>query len=384
MSHSIPYGKQNITDEDIHAVITTLKSDFLTQGPMVKEFEDNFAHYVGAKYAVTVCNATASLHLAHLALGTTSGKKVITSPNTFVATANSVLYSGGEIEFADIDPKTYCLDPNRVEDLIKKNPRSYAGISPIDFAGHPARLEDFRVIARKFGLWIIEDACHAPGAYFTSSTGIQKIGNGHFSDIAIFSFHPVKHIACGEGGMLTTNSKELYQKLIQLRTHGITKDRSRMEHYDGGWDYEMQMLGYNYRISDILCALGNSQLSRAENSLQKREAIAKRYSEELAHLPILLPTVENGSRHAFHLYVIRSKKRKALFEHLKNKCIYTQVHYIPVHKQPFYLDRYGRQNFDVAESYYEECLSIPMYPSLTEDEQIKVIEEIKFFYKDHV
>ena len=380
MSSIIPYGRQSINQSDIDAVTEALKSDFLTQGPRVKEFEDSFAKYVDAKYAVAVCNATAGLHLATLALGVSNGKSVITTPNTFVATSNSVLYSGGEVVFADIDPKTYCLDPNRVEDLLKKSPGKHVGIMPVDFAGLPSRMEDFKTLSEKYGVWIIEDGCHAPGATFTTRNGIQKVGNGNYADITSFSFHPVKHIACGEGGMLTTNDEKVYRKLMQLRTHGITKDRSEMTEYDGGWDYEMQVLGFNYRISDILCALGNSQLKRADESLDRRQKIADLYQKELSGLPLVLPHVESGSRHAYHLYVIRTEKRKELFDHLKMNDIYSQVHYIPVHQQPYYINRYGKQTFEQSENFYQECLSIPMYPTLTEEQQMRVIDSIKKFY----
>ena len=380
MNVPIPYGRQSIEESDIQAVVETLKSDFLTQGPRVKEFEEAFARYVGSKYAVAVCNATAGLHLSALTLGVKPGQRVITSPITFVATANSVLYCGGEIEFADIDPKTYCLDPNRVEDLLKKSSNKYVGIMPVDYAGHPSRMVDFRTLSEKYGVWIIEDGCHAPGASFMTREGVKAIGNGEYSDITTFSFHPVKHIACGEGGMLTTNDEEIYKKLLLLRSHGITKDQQKMNEFDGAWDYEMQLLGYNFRISDILCALGSSQLKRANLGLNRRREIAERYNEELSQFPIQLPFVESGCSHAYHLYVIRSKKRKELFEHLKQSNIHTQVHYSPVHQQPFYVERYGNQSFKNSESFYQECLSIPMYPSLSEQDQGYVIESIKRFY----
>ena len=262
--HIIPYGKQEILDEDIAAVTRALKSDFLTQGPRVKEFEDAFAKYVDAKYAVATNNATTALHMAAVTLGVEKGTRVITTPNTFVASANCVLYCGGEVEFSDIDAKTYNLDPNRVEDLIKKDPKKYAGIIPVDYAGLPSAMKDFKAIADRFGLWVIEDACHAPGASFLDQGKVQKIGSGKYSDICSFSFHPVKHIATGEGGMLTTDDEAIYEKLLLLRSHGITKDPKKMKEVDGGWDMEMQELGFNYRISDILCALGTSQLSRAD------------------------------------------------------------------------------------------------------------------------
>lgn len=378
----IPYGKQEITEADIQAVTEVLKSDFLTQGPKVKEFEDRFAEYVGAKYALATANATLALHLGVLALGVKPKQKVITSPITFVASGNSVLYCGGEIAFADIDPKTLCLDPNRVEDLVKKSPESYRGIIPIDFAGFPIRMDDFKTIADRYGLWIIEDACHAPGAYYTDAKGaVQKTGNNQYSDISIFSFHPVKHIATGEGGMITTNNRDLYKKIQLLRTHGITKDPKQMNRFDGDWYHEMHELGFNYRISDVLCALGISQLSRADQALARRKEIAKRYDTELAGLPIRLPYSSEKNSHAYHLYVIQTEKRKELFSFMKEKGIAPQVHYIPVYQQPYYVQRYGKQHFENAEKYYQGCLSIPLYHSMTNDEQTRVIEAIKNFFK---
>lgn len=378
----IPYGKQNITEEDIDAVVQVLKSDFLTQGPRIKEFEDAFAKYVDSKYAVAVSNGTTALHLCTLAMDVKAGQKVITSPITFVASANSVLYCGGDVEFADIDPQTYCLDLNKVEELLKKGPNAYKGIIPVDFAGYPIQMDGFKNLADKYNLWIIEDACHAPGAtYFDSNKNLQKTGNGKYSDLTVFSFHPVKHIACGEGGMITTNNPELYQKLLHLRTHGITRDPNLLTRNDGGWYYEMQSLGFNYRIPDMLCALGTSQLRRADKSLERRHEITKRYDVELANLPITLPAVKNNSSHAYHLYVIKTKRRKELYDFLKLNGIYCQVHYIPVHKQPFYVQKYGKQTFSNAESFYDECLSLPVYQSMTQSEQDKVISTIKRFFK---
>ncbi len=377
----IPYGRQDIREEDISAVIEVLKSDFLTQGPKVKEFEDAFAKYIGSKYAVAVSNGTAALHLSTMALGVKTGETVITTPITFVASANSVLYCGGEIEFADIDPKTLCLDPNKVEDLIKKNPEKYSGIIPVDFAGLPVKMDDFKSIAEKYNLWIIEDACHAPGAKFKNSKGLWNAsGDSIYADLSVFSFHPVKHIACGEGGMITTNSPELYKKLLLLRTHGITKDPNEMQHSDGGWYYEMQDLGYNYRIPDMLCALGTSQLKRANESLARRQDIAHKYQKELAGLPIELPILNSDLEHAYHLFIIQSNERKNLYDFLKSKDIYPQVHYIPVHQQPYYVQRYGKQEFQNADNFYQRCLSLPMYHSMTVKEQDYVIASIKSFF----
>ena len=331
----IPYARHEITQDDIQAVSETLRSDFLTQGPQVKEFEDAFAAYIGAKYAVAVSNGTAALHLCALALNVKPGTKVITTPLTFAASANCVLYCGGDVDFADIDPKTSCIDLNRVEDLLKKKPTAYSGIIPVDYSGYPLNMSDFKTLANKYKLWVIEDACHAPGAeYKDHNNTIQKTGNGAYADLAIFSFHPAKHIAAGEGGMITTNDEKLYQRLLLLRTHGITKDPALMSKCDGGWYMEMQTLGFNYRIPDMLCALGKSQLKRAPEGLTRRREIAKRYDLELNGLPITFPVTPVNGKHAYHLYVIRSKKRKELYDFLKQNKIYAQVHYIPVHQHP--------------------------------------------------
>ena len=377
----IPYGRQEITDDDLKVVAEALRSDFLTQGPRVKEFEDRFAAYVGAPHAVAVCNATAALHLCALVQGVGPGKRVITTPNTFVASANSVLYAGGEVVFADMDPNTYCLDPNRVEDQLKKDSKGIVGIIPVDLAGQPSRMSDFRAIADRFGLWITSDACHAPGATYTAAGEVHRVGSGAHAELSTFSFHPVKHIATGEGGMITTSRADLYERLMSLRTHGITKDRSKMREFDGAWDYEMQTLGYNYRIPDVLCALGTSQLSRAGANLGKRQRIASRYQEGLAGLPIRLPSVEPGTTHAYHLYVIRTADRGRLFDFLKDRGIHPQVHYIPVHEQPYYVERYGKQSFPEAEAYYRECLSLPMYPTLTDSQQDRVIDAVREFFR---
>ncbi|MDQ4141757.1 MAG: aminotransferase class I/II-fold pyridoxal phosphate-dependent enzyme, partial [Bacteroidota bacterium] len=278
---AIPYGKQQITEEDIQVVIQTLQSDFLTQGPKIEEFEKKFAQYIDCNYAVAVANGTAALHLCAIALGVNEQSNVITTPITFVASANCVRYCRGNVWFADIDPATGLLDIQKVRELLESKPKGFfKGIIPVDFAGLPVDLEAFRQLADEYDLWLLEDACHAPGGYFLDSQNQkQNCGNGKYSDLAIFSFHPVKHIATGEGGMITTNNRELYDKLILLRTHGITKKPELLPPNKGGWYYEMQELGYNYRIPDILTALGISQLNRAEAGLKRRREIAARYDE---------------------------------------------------------------------------------------------------------
>ena len=300
--NAIPYGRQHITAEDLKAVTDTLTSDFLTQGPAIKKFEEAFATYVGSQYAVAIANGTAALHLCTLALNVQPGQKVITTPITFAASANCVRYCGGEVVFADIDPETFLIDYDKVKQLLQASPRgTYHGIIPVDFAGKAVDLEKFRTLANEYGLWIIEDACHAPGGYFVDSTNKKQLcGNGKFADLAIFSFHPVKHIAAGEGGMITTNDKALYEKLLVLRTHGITRDEnsftndlnfasgetSSQEKFPG-WYMEMQTLGYNYRLTDFQAALGTSQLSRADEGLEKRLAIAKKYDEAFKDHPVI-------------------------------------------------------------------------------------------------
>jgi UDP-4-amino-4,6-dideoxy-N-acetyl-beta-L-altrosamine transaminase len=374
----ISYGRQHITSEDIEAVSKALQSDYLTQGPRIVEFEKAFAEYIGCRYAVAVSNGTAALHLAAMALDVKKGEKVITTPITFAASANCVRYCEGEVLFADIDPKNYCIDLNRVEDLLKKE-KAVKGIIPVDFAGYPVHLEELRELANKFGCWIIEDACHAPGAWFTDSNGReQKCGNGAFADIGIFSFHPVKHIATGEGGMITTNNTQIFEALTMLRSHGITRNPALLEENHGGWYYEMQDLGYNYRITDFQCALGSSQLKRADDGLHRRNKIAQAYNNAFANSAIIRPFVADDVFHAYHLYIIQVNDRLGLYNYLRSKNIFAQVHYIPVHLMPYY-KQFGWSKGDcpVAESYYEKCLSLPMYPSLTDEEQAYVIETIK-------
>lgn len=380
----IPYGRQSINQTDIDAVVEVLQADYLTTGPKVKEFEDKFAAYIGVKYAVAVSNGTTALHLCALALGVNEQSKVITTPITFAASANCVRYCGGEVVFADIDPNTILLDIAKVRQKLEAAPKgTYQGIIPVDFAGYPVNLEAFRQLADEYGLWIIEDACHAPGGWFTDRQGVQQnCGNGQYADLAIFSFHPVKHIACGEGGMITTNDQELYEKLLILRTHGITKRPDLLQKNHGGWYYEMHELGYNYRIPDILCALGISQLSRADEGLSRRKAIAKKYDEAFAGTTIrtMIPPTSVG--HAYHLYVIQvaKDKRKALYDYLRKHNIYAQIHYIPTHTLPYY-QKLGNQkgDFPVAEAYYEGCISLPMYPTLTDEEVDFVIQKILSF-----
>lgn len=378
----IPYGRQTISQEDIQAVVDTLTSDFLTQGPKVKEFEEKFAAYIGSQYAVAVNNATAGLHLAVLALNLKEGDRVITTPITFAASANCVRFVGGEVWFADIDPNTYLLDIESVKALIESKPAGFfKGIIPVDFAGLPVDLEAFSNLGKEHNLWIIEDACHAPGGYFIDSKGEQQMcGNGNYAEIGVFSFHPVKHIACGEGGMLTTNSKDIYNKLMLLRTHGITKENMSENH--GPWFYEMQTLGFNYRLTDIQSALGISQLSKNAVGVIRRNHIAQQYKAAFEG-KIKFQSLPANTYNAHHLFVVEHSKRKAFYEFLQANGILAQIHYIPVHQLPYY-KKIGYQDAQLsnADAYYEQCLSLPMYPGLSDKEVSYVIEKVLEFLND--
>jgi UDP-4-amino-4,6-dideoxy-N-acetyl-beta-L-altrosamine transaminase len=381
--NKIPYGRQNITDEDIKAVIEVLKSDWLTQGPDIKRFEEEFASYIGVNYAVAVSNGTAALHLAAMALDIKPGDKVITTPNTFVASANCVRYCGGEVVFADIDPETYLLDVNSVKKILEASPKgTYKGIIPVDFAGLANDLEKFRELASEYGMWIIEDACHSPGGFFVDKSGVQQnCGNGKFAELSVFSFHPVKHIAAGEGGMITTNDEVLYKKLLNLRSHGIQQDPQKRVEQHGVWYYEMQELGYNYRLTDFQAALALSQLKRADAGLKKRKEIAVAYYEAFKKSSFIKGQSGVVEGHAYHLYVIEIDDRIGLINYLRDQNIFAQVHYIPAHLMPYYRE-FGWKDGDMphAEKYYKHCLSLPMYPTLTKEEQEFVIDKIFEFF----
>ena len=375
----IPYGRQDIDQDDIEAVISTLQSDYLTQGPKVKEFETKFADYVGSSYAVAVNNATSGLHLSVLALNLKKGDRVITTPITFAASANCIRFVGGEVWFADINPDTYLLDINSVKELIESKPKGFfKGIIPVDFAGLPVNMQEFRELADAHDLWIIEDACHAPGGVFTDSKNQKNFcGNGNYSDIGVFSFHPVKHIACGEGGMVTTNSKELYEKLILLRTHGITKETMGENH--GGWYYEMIELGFNYRLTDFQSALGITQLAKNKKGVERRNEISSAYKKAFEG-EIKFQSLPKNSYNAHHLFIIEVENRKELYDYLKLNNIFSQIHYIPVHLLPYYKNiGYEGANLIHSENYYANCISLPMYPSLTSDEQNFVIGKVLKF-----
>ena len=375
----IPYGRQNIDQNDIDAVVSALQSDYLTQGPKVKEFESKFAKYVGANYAVAVNNATSGLHLSVLALNLNKGDRVITTPITFAASANCIRYAGAEVWFADINPNTYTLDINSVTELIKSKPKGFfKGIITVDFAGLPVNMEEFRILANAHDLWIIEDACHAPGGYFIDSKSKKNFcGNGNYSDIGVFSFHPVKHIACGEGGMLTTNSKVLYDRLTLIRTHGITKENMKENH--GPWYYEMIELGYNYRLTDFQSALGITQLAKNKKGVERRNKISANYKKAFEG-KIKFQDLPNEMYNAHHLFIIQVENRKELYDFLHSKGILAQIHYVPVHTLPYYKNiGYSDASLGHSEKYYSQCISLPMYPTLSDDEQSFVIQQVNQF-----
>lgn len=385
----IPYGKQNIDQNDIDAVINTLKSDFLTQGPKIAEFEKAFANYVEAEYAIAVNNGTSALHLCALALGVKAGDKVICPTITFAASANCIEYCGGEVIFCDIDPSTYLIDLNHAEQLFNEH-ENIKGIVSVDFAGRPVNLEALRTIADRYNAWIIQDSCHAPGGFFYDSSGIeQKCGNGNYADLAIFSFHPVKHIACGEGGMVTTKNKSMAEKINLLRTHGITKDQEAFTNSSGIldkdgppplWYYEMQELGYNYRLTDFQAALGITQLQKADKGIQKRKSIAKTYFEEFQNKSWVKNQSGYIDGHAYHLYVIEVDNRDELYNYLRENNIYCQIHYFPVHLMPYYSQK-KKSNLPSSEEYIRNCISLPMFPTLSNAAIKKTTSLICSFYE---
>lgn len=365
----IPYGKQEITEDDIKCVAETLRSDYLTQGPKVAEFEERLASCCGARFAVVFSNGTAALHGAYYAAGLEKGDSFITTPMTFAATSNAGLYLGASPRFCDIEPDTGNIDTDGIPALIDKSTKL---IAPVHYSGMPADMEKIHSIATENGLMVVEDACHALGAVYNG----ERIGNCAYSDMTVFSFHPVKHVATGEGGAVLTNNENLRNILARFRSHGIVRD-SFMEEPHGGWYNEMQELGYNYRMTDIQCALGISQLARAEESVRKRREIAAKYDTAFSGIKGLkTPPYRENRMNAYHLYPLRIEKgRKSVYDFLRTKGVYAQVHYLPVYMHPYYRAN-GFEDFSLpeAEKFYSMELSIPMFPSLTEQEQDYVIE----------
>ncbi len=368
---NIPYGRQSIDEDDISAVIDVLKSEYLTTGPSIAEFERTVADYVGAKYAVAVSNGTAALHLACLAAGFKEGDEVITTPITFVASANCVLYCGATPVFADINPATYNIDP---KDVRRKVTDRTKAIIAVHFTGQPCEMKELYEIAKEHNLLIIEDAAHALGADYEG----KKIGS--ISDMTTFSFHPVKHVTTGEGGMITTNSKELYDRLLLYRSHGITRDPSCMISNHGPWYYQQIELGFNYRMTDFQAALGISQMKKLDTFIRRRKEIVNRYNDAFCKCKnIVIPKQALDCNNSWHLYVIQvlNKDRKAIFEALRARGIGVNVHYIPVHTQPYYRNHgYAKVSCPNAEAVYEHFISLPLYYGLTEEEQEYVIEQV--------
>lgn len=368
----IPYGRQTIDEDDINAVVDVLKSDYLTTGPKIAEFEQAVASYTGAKYAVAISNGTSALHAACFAAGIGRGDEVITTPLTFAASANCVLYCGGTPVFADVDPYTYNIDP---EDIRKKITDKTKAIIAVHLAGQPCDMDEIHSIAQEHNLIVIEDGAHALGSVYKG----KKVGC--LSDMTTFSFHPVKPITTGEGGMIMTDNGELYKRLVLFRSHGITRDESMMTRNEEPWFYQQLDLGYNYRITDIQCALGCSQMRKLDKFLKRRRELAERYNNAFIEcdnivIPYQLPDTQSG----WHLYIVQVKNhdRKQVFETLRDKGIGVNVHYIPVYMHPYYQEHgYRDVHCANAEEIYSHIISLPLYPGLTDDQQDYVIDTLK-------
>lgn len=378
----LPYGKQQLDDQDIEAVVNVLKGNYLTTGPAIEEFERKVANYVGAQYAVAFSNGTAALHGACFAAGIGLSDEVITTPMTFAASANCVLYQNGTVVFADVDPCTYNINPEEIRKKITVNTKA---IIPVHFTGQPVDLDAIHKIAKEYNLIVIEDAAHAIGAKYKG----RKIGS--ISDMTMFSFHPVKHITTGEGGMITTNNKLFYEKLLQFRSHGITRDITKLMDNHGPWYYEMQFLGYNYRMTDIQAALGSSQMDRLDMFIIKRREIVNVYNESFKDMPeITVPYQTSEGESSWHLYVIKlnlkllNRSRKDIFEALQKQNIGVNVHYIPVHLLPYYQGLgYKKGSLPNSEQLYEEIITLPLFPAMTVEDVNDVIEAIKSTIKEY-
>lgn len=380
----IPYGHQDISEADIQAVVDVLRSDCLTQGPAVPAFEKNVASYCGAQHAVAVNSATSALHLACLALCVEPGDAVWTTPISFVASANCALYCGAKIDFVDIDPRSYNMSADRLAEKLayaEINGKLPKVVIPVHLCGQPCDMVRIHALAVQYGFSVIEDASHAIGSKYRG----EPIGNCRFSDITVFSFHPVKIITTGEGGMALTNNLKLAQRMQSLRSHGITREANEMTHEpDGLWYYQQIELGYNYRMTDFQAAMGISQMQRLDEFLQKRQQIAQRYNHELSGLPLELPQIAAGNLSAFHLYVIRlqadrlKQTHKQVFAFLRDAGIGVNLHYIPIYQQPYYQSMgFRAENYPQAEKYYAEAISLPIYPALLAHQQDRVIHVLK-------
>ena len=386
MRDFIPYARHWIDEDDKKAVKSVLDSDFLTQGPAIADFEGSIKLITGAKYCVAVSNATQALDIAVAALEIKAGKEGITTPNTFVASANCLIKNKLIPVFADIDPKTYNISPGEIEKKI--NPKTKI-IIPVDFAGQAVDINTIKQIANKYDLFIIQDAAHSIGSFYVDG---KPVGCCHKADMTIFSFHPAKTISCGEGGAITTNNDDLYKKLLKLRTIGITKDEKELSKNPGPWYYEAQLLSGNNRMTDIQAALGRSQLTKLDFFKKRRREIVNTYNKAFKDIPeLIIPHEESGADSCFHLYVLQidfnkiGKSRKQVMEELKEKGIGTQVHYIPVNSQPYYEKNYGPYSpveYPVTESYYNKCLSIPLYPKMSDQDLEYVIHEIISLFKN--
>ncbi|MDA0987473.1 MAG: UDP-4-amino-4,6-dideoxy-N-acetyl-beta-L-altrosamine transaminase [Bacteroidetes bacterium] len=383
------YGKQTIEEDDIQAVVNVLKGDWLTQGPYVKEFEESLGKKFNAKYVSAVANGTAGLHLIALALGWKQGDIVLTTPITFLASANCILYANATPDFVDINPQTYTIDIVRLEEKIKNylsRGKNIKAVVAVDFAGLPCDWENLRRLADVYNFQLVNDNCHALGAEYNGDIGYAT----KYADIVNMSFHPVKHITTGEGGAILTNDALLDKKIKILRTHGITKDEELLTKNDGPWYYEMQHLGFNYRITDFQCALGTSQLKKLDGFVNKRNEIAKFYDESFKEdNRFIIPSVQGNIRHAYHLYPLQIKfenidiAKKLLFQIMKNNGIGLQVHYIPVHLQPFYKENYGFKigDYPISEKFYEREISIPIYPGLNQEDIIYIAKKVQEIVK---
>ncbi|WP_378950630.1 UDP-4-amino-4,6-dideoxy-N-acetyl-beta-L-altrosamine transaminase [Pelosinus sp. sgz500959] len=380
----IPYGRQDISEEDIEAVVDVLKTDWLTQGPTVERFEQMVAEYCGAKYAVAVNSATSALHIACMAAELQSGDCLWTSPNTFVASANCGLYCDADVDFVDIDEKTYNMSSTKLAEKLSHERiegRLPKVVIPVHFAGQSCDMVTIAALAAEYDFTVIEDASHAIGGSYRDS----KIGSCRYSDMTVFSFHPVKIVTTGEGGIVVTNRQDLYVKLLRLRSHGITRNsEDMMNDTHGPWYYEQIELGFNYRMTDIQAGLGISQMKRIDEFINKREEKAEYYTRALQGLPLTLPYQNDDIHSAWHLYVVKinnelcSKSRRQVFEELRDRGLGVNVHYIPVHTQPYYRQLgFSHGDFPVAEQYYEQAISIPMFYRLTNEEQDYIIQSIK-------